>query len=297
MVDQKQKLKICGGCLRARYCSRHCAKLAWSGHKLICRAIQSERKAAEQRSLSNSLTELADIAVQRSITILAAIATRYWGWSSTTGGRQTRGEDTTLVVMIVCSLAQSIDSSVLILLDVEHHGGRTRLAKQVRSNRNKYGHSDMTGSVTAPNSTEAIPVPTGESVVERNLWRVIMDCNIWSSEFPYLTTLYVGDVFYVFVENGWLRLPRRQALPHCPWTEGLDAFVMRCNAKNWVPHLESFTPAIAAGVILGTSSHASFRFEGLHYGGSHNYHRRRLTQVHLWIKLHPGRWHPLFHKL
>ena len=93
---------------------------------------------------------------------------------------------------------------MLTLLDVEQHGGRTPLAKQVRSNRNKYGHSDMTGSVTAPNSTEAIPVPTGESVVERNLWRVVMDCNILSSENPYLTTLYVGDVVYGFVEDGWL---------------------------------------------------------------------------------------------
>ena len=220
------------------------------------------------------MNELADIAVQRSITILAAIATRYWDWSSTTGGRQTRGEDTTPVVMVVCSLAQSIDSSVLTLLDVEHHEGRTPLAKQVRSNRNKYGHSDMTGSVTAPNSTEAIPVPTGESVVERNLWRVFMDCNVWSSEFPYLTTLYVGDVVYGFVENGWLRLPGRQALPRCPWSEGrvygLDAFVMRCNAKNCIPQLESFTPPIAAVVTSGTSSHACFRFGGLHYGGSHN---------------------------
>ena len=163
---------------------------------------------------------------------------------------------------------------MLTLLDVEHHGGPTPLAKQVRSNRNKYGHSDMTGSVTAPNSTEAIPVPTGESMVERNLWRVIMDCNIWSSEIPYLSTLYVGDVFYGFVANDWLRLRGRQALPRCPWSEGrvygLDAFVMRYNAKNWIPQIESFTPAIAAVVTLATSSHACFRFGGLHYGGSHN---------------------------
>ena len=176
--------------------------------------------------------------------------------------------------MVVCSLAQSIDSSVLTLLDVEHHEGRTPLAKQVRSNRNKYGHSDMTGSITAPNTTEAIPVPTGESMVERNLWRVIMDCNIWSSEIPNLSTLYVGDVFYGFVANDWLRLRSRQALPRCPWSDGrvyvLDAFVMRYNAKNWIPQIESFTPAIAAVVTLTTSSNACFRFGGLHYGGIHN---------------------------
>ena len=202
------------------------------------------------------------------------MATRYWDWTSTTGGRQTRGEDTTPVIMVVCSLAQSKDSSALTLWDVEHHEGRTPLAKQVRSNRHKYGHSDMTESVTAPNSTEAIPVPTGESVVERNLWRVIMDCNILSSEIPYLITLYVGDVFYGFVANDWLRLRSRQALPRCPWSDGrvyvLDAFVMRSNAENWIPQIESFTPAIAAVVSLTTSSNACFRFGGLQYGGIHN---------------------------
>ena len=182
-VNPKQKLQVCGGCLRARYCSKHCAKLAWSGHKPICRAIQAKRTADN-------------------------------------------------------------------------------------------GHSDLTGSITAPNPTEAIPVPTGESMVERNLWWVIMDCIIWSSEIPYLSTLYVDDMFYGFVANDWLRLRSRQALPHCPWSDGrvyvLDAFVMRYNAENWIPQIESFTPAIAAVVTLATSSNPCFRFGGLHCGGSHN---------------------------
>ena len=97
-------------------------------------------------------------------------------------------------------------------------------------------------------------------MVERNLWRVIMDCIIWSSEIPYLSTLYNGDVFYGFVANDWLRLRSRQALPRCPWSEGRvyvhDAFVMRYNAKNWNPQLESLTPDITAVVSLATSSHA-----------------------------------------
>ena len=41
----------------------------------------------------------------------------------------------------------------------------------------------MTESVTVADSAEAIPVPTGAPVVERDLWRVLMDCNVWSSNF------------------------------------------------------------------------------------------------------------------
>ena len=99
----------------------------------------------------------------------------------------------------------------------------------------------MSECATAVNLTEAIPVPVGEPVDERNLWKVIMDCNVWSSELSYLTTLYIGDVVYGFVEGCWLHLPGSKSLPGCPWVEGrvhgCVCFIMRRSAWNLLPQL------------------------------------------------------------
>ena len=153
-------------------------------------------------------------------------------------------------------------------MDGEQYGERTPLAKQVGGKRYEYGHGDMTESVTAANLTEAIPVPAGEPVKQRNLWKVLMDCNVWSSKFSYLTTLYIGDVVYGFVEDCWLRLPGSQALPRCPWGEGRvhgrDGFVMRRSAWNLLPQLERFTTPIATGVASGASTNPCAQFGILH---------------------------------
>ena len=123
----------------------------------------------------------------------------------------------------------------------EQYDAQTALAKQVHGKVYEYQHGDMSECVTAVNLTEAIPVPVGEPVDERNLWKVLMDCNVWSSKSSYLTTLYIGDVVYGFVEGCWLRLPGSKSLPRCPWGEGrvhgCDCFVMRRSAWNLLPQL------------------------------------------------------------
>ncbi|ORY79294.1 hypothetical protein BCR35DRAFT_96635 [Leucosporidium creatinivorum] len=73
-TDPEKRLKACGRCKQAYYCSKECQKLAWPEHKRFCSRVRTGSGDAEYRELQRSLQGcLFNIVLELNIVLRSAL--------------------------------------------------------------------------------------------------------------------------------------------------------------------------------------------------------------------------------